>query len=158
MTDAYAYKYAEIPMATFNRRISVGAILFTYSSEYVAAGSPKKIGLTIIKDDLVYVIADDIRAPMKDIPVCEKIFEQEVRSGGGEVNRHDQQHQGQYTWIARDEVAKRASAKSLKCFAQHVSSQKYYPALVKQAQSWITKVGNKQKSTPPAVNSPHPIR
>ena len=156
--DAYAYKYSEIPIPTSSPNIAAGAILLTYSSDYVGAGSPEKIGLTMIDGDLVYVIIDEIRLPMKTIPVCKTVFEQEVRSGGGEVNYHDPQHGGQYTWIARDEVAKRASAKFLQCFKRHVSSQKYYPMLVKQAQAWITKIGNKQKSTPPVVNSPHPIR
>lgn len=152
MSDAYAYEYAAIPVTTSGKHAIAKAILFTYGSDYVAPDSPHKIGLTVIKNDLVYVFADDIQIPINVMPACKAAFEQEIRSGGGWVHAQDQQRQGQYTWGARDETAKKANENFLQCFKKRVSSQDDYSILVKQTQALIARVENEQKSAPPAVH------
>lgn len=157
--DAYAYDYAEIPVITSNRNATAGAILVTYGSDVVVPDSPHKIALTIIKDNLAYIIIDEIRTPIKVMPVCIRAFEKEVRSSGGSVNPHDKERQGQYVWIpGKGMDDEKVNDKFLKCFRQRVASQKYYPLLVKQARSWIAKVGNKPKFVSPTVDSSHPER
>ena len=158
VSDAYAYKYTEIPVVTSNRSTIAEAILFTYGSDYVAPASPNKIGLAIIKNNLVYVLIDDITIPIKAMPTCKAAFEQEIRSGGGWVRPQEQHREGKYTWSAIDAIAKKANDNFLRCFNQRVASQKYYKILIKQAQALISNVENKQKSTLPTVHLYNPAR
>jgi len=134
-TNFHFYKYADVPVITSARDDIAGAILLLQSMDNVAPYPPSQIAVSVTRGDRVFVFAEDIKQPIDTMPVCKTPLEKEIQAAGkGDASQPA-------TWdSAQLRAWEAAQVPFMQCFAQHVASQDYYPALVKQAQALVDRV------------------
>lgn len=108
--EAAAYKFGELPVDVHGLHASAGAILLSHGQDDVAPNPPTLIGIAVVRDDRLIVMEQE--ATVAPIPACKAAYQRHPESDDSEA---DFEH----------------------CFAQKLSAQGDYPALVRQAQALV---------------------
>ena len=124
-TDAYFYKFADIPLARPAGATFVFAALIGRAQD-VGRETPDEIVLTLLRGGLAYVIVAPIAVAAKTTPQCVQGWKTVEK----QAERAAQSDQGEQLRDAGYQAYRR-------CFAAQAPRQGYFPALVKQAQALI---------------------
>lgn len=119
--DAAFAKYAELPV-TKPAGVSIAVAVLGLRGNGGLKETPQEIDVVAVKGDKVYYLAAIDAVKTADIPACEKLWKQMMARKS-----------------PQDDMAKEDQAMDAytKCFAKEASSQSWYAAAVKKAQSQL---------------------
>jgi hypothetical protein len=124
-TDAYFYKFADLPVARPAGATFVFAALIGRAQD-VGRETPGEIVLTLLRGGFAYVIVAPVAVAARTTPQCVQGWKRAEK----QADRAAQSDQGEQLRDAGYQAYRR-------CFATQAPRQGYFPALVKQAQALI---------------------
>jgi hypothetical protein len=136
--EAHAFKFAEIPVVARAQGGVAGALLIMFGQDFMAPQSPDTIVVSVVRDGRVYVFSEKVSAKVGQIPACNAAFERDreaacdLLAAYRAAKTKDPALFRKYT--SMDAMS---DANFRHCFAEHIGTQGYYPALVRQAQALV---------------------
>jgi len=122
-TDAYFYKFADIPVArpagaTFAFATLVGR------AQDLGLQMPKEVVVTLLRGEQAYVIVAPAAATVEAAPQCVQAWKKAEKQALQKPDRYD-------------ELSEEAYRAYRRCFAAQAPQRRYFPAIVRQAQALI---------------------
>jgi hypothetical protein len=115
-SGAAAMKFTDVPIMKPENADFAAAIALVHEQDYVAL-APDEIFVSVIKGDHVFVAGAPVTTKVPQIPACSAPWNKRRRSAPGAESKEAE-----------------AYAAFLQCFGQQAKTQRFFPALVKQAQ------------------------
>jgi hypothetical protein len=130
--DARATKFADIPVVRADA--IVGAMLFIFSQDQIAPNTPDEIAVSVALGDKVFVFTQPTRTA--SIPECKTAFDR-AHVATEAVLKHYQASgaKDDALFETYTKMGEADDAAFIRCYGEHVATQAFYPALVRQAQA-----------------------
>ncbi len=136
-TDAAFFKFVEVPVTKPANADFVFAMLSGRAQDY-GLDKPDELVVTEIRDGKIYIATVPPVGEIASFPACNKIWQDAVKKSTALQEKYSASDRKDEKLLNEGEkVQEEGYAASRRCFAEHAKKEKYYPALIKQAQEWI---------------------
>jgi hypothetical protein len=136
-TDAAFFQFAEIPVAKPANASAVYAMLSGRAQDN-GLDKPDELIVTEIVSGKIYIVSVPPVGEIVTFPACDKIWQESLRKAS-ELEEQSRASAGkeEQDSDASEKTRDDGYAAYRACFAEHAKGEKYFPALIKQAQEWV---------------------
>lgn len=136
-TDAAFFKFVEVPVVKPANTDFVFAMLSGRAQDY-GLEKPDELVVTEIRDGKIYIVTVPPVGEIAGFPACNKIWQDAVKKSSVLQEKYSASGMKDEKLLNDGEKAQEEGyAASRRCFAEHAKNEKYFSALIKQAQEWI---------------------